>query len=133
MSGIARSRLIALGLPFVVVAGAFVVAGCAAAGTTGITWTTAAARAEAARTRTDHETLATYFDEQAQAALKKVEECQELRRRYERTPASIYYPIGMAPAMLAHYDALIEAHRQAAGRYEALAKLHRALAAEAER
>lgn len=121
-----------LSLPLVVIAGSLLVAACAATSTTGITRTTATARAEAARTRTDHETLATYFDEQAQAALKKVEECQQLRRRYERTPTSIYYPIGMAPAMLAHYDALIEAHRQAAGRYEALAKLHRVLAAEAE-
>lgn len=132
MGCIARSCLVALTLPFAVVAGTFVVAGCAATSKTGITWATATDRAEQARTRADHENLATYFDEQARAALTRVEECQELRRRYERTPASVFYPIGTVPAMLDHYDALIRAHRQAAERYEALAKLHRALAAQAE-
>lgn len=127
-----RSRLIAFSLPFVVVAGAFAVAGCAATSKTGITSATATDRAEQARTWADHENLATYFDEQARAALAKVKEYQELRRRYERTPASVFYPIGTVPAMLEHYDELIRAHRQAAERYEALAKLHRALAAQAE-
>ncbi len=111
--------------PATLIAAILVVAGCAAASKTGITATTLAERVTQARTPADHENLASYFDEQAATAERASEECRQLRKGYERTPQSLFYSIGLAPAMLMHYDDLIENHRRNAESYRSLADWHR--------
>lgn len=85
-------------------------------------------RVAEARAPEEHLSLAAYFEAQATAAQDEADRCRALRRYYERKPQTLYYPTGMAPAMLNHYDALIENHQRNAEEYRALAQLHRKLA-----
>ena len=107
---------------------ALVLTGCASAGTPAISEGDIEQRVAQARTSEQHLGLATYFEAHAAAAEHEADECRKLRRSYERTPQSLYSPIGMAPAMLSHYDQLIQNHQRNAAEYRALAQLHRSLA-----
>lgn len=109
--------------------GIVMLAGCATPGPQAVTEATLSERIAQARTMEDHTALAMYYDEQAAAAQRRSEEYRKLRKRYERTPQSLYYPLGMAPALLAHYDELIANQVRNAEAYRQLAALHREQAA----
>jgi len=79
----------------------------------------------------DHAALAAYFSAQARDAEDKAAARRAARRHYSHTPASIYYPIGTAPALLEHYDRLIAGYEQAARENRELSQLHQRLS-EAE-
>lgn len=84
-----------------------------------------------ASTPADHAALAAYFSAQARDAEDKAAARRAARRHYSHTPASIYYPIGTAPALLEHYDRLIAGYEQAARENRELSQLHQRLS-EAE-
>lgn len=93
-----------------------------------ITEETLEQRLAAATTAEDHASLAGYFRDQASKAEEKAAARRAARRHYAHTPAGTYYPIGMAPAMLEHYDRLIAGYEQEARESSALADSHQRLA-----
>lgn len=108
---------------------AVALAGCASASSTAAPSERAIEqRVAQARTPEEHLGLASYFEKQAAAAQRDADEYRTLRHYYERTPQSVYYPTGMAPAMLNHYDQLVQNQERNAVEYRALAQLHRSLA-----
>ena len=123
-----RPASIAVGRLSALVLAALVLTGCASVGTPALSEGDIEQRVAQARTAEQHLGLDTYFEAQAAAAEHDADECRKLRTHYQRTPQSLYYPIGMAPAMLSHYDQLIQNHRRNAEEYRALAQLHRSLA-----
>lgn len=113
----------------VVVALSTALSGCAATG--GAEEADLERRVAQATTPADHLALAAYFDQRAAAAERQRDEWRALRRHYERTPASTFYPIGTAPGMLSHYDQLIQDEESSARQLRALGQLHRGLADDA--
>ena len=85
-------------------------------------------RLATASTPAEHAALATYFKEQARDAEDKAAARRAARRHYAHTPASIFYPIGTAPAILEHYDRLIAGYEQAALENRELSQWHQRLA-----
>lgn len=100
----------------------------ACATVSGITEANLAQRVEQATTPADHLNLAAYFDDQAAAAERQRDKWRQLRKYYEHKPASLFYPIGTVPGMLAHYDQLIQDQQNSADECRALARVHRGLA-----
>lgn len=80
-----------------------------------------------AKSKADHERLATYFEQQAQALQAKVERHQKLAEDYEKSGS--YEKV--KGFMLQHCNAMIRSYRAAAEESLALARMHRQLAAEA--
>lgn len=103
--------------------------GCAATG--GAEEADLERRVAQATTPADHLALAEYFDRRAAVAERQRDEWQALRKYYERTPASTFYPIGTVPGMLSHYDQLIQDEESSARQCRALGQLHRGLGDDA--
>lgn len=80
-----------------------------------------------AKSKADHERLAEYFEQQAQALQAKVEHHQKLAEDYEKSGS--YEKV--KGFMLQHCNAMIRSYRGAAEESLALARIHRQLAAEA--
>lgn len=80
-----------------------------------------------AKSKADHESLAQYFEQEAQALEEKAERHQKLAEDYEK--GGSYEKV--KGFMLQHCNAMIRNYRQAAEDNLALAKMHRELAAEA--
>lgn len=79
-----------------------------------------------ARSKTDHESLAEYFEQEAHALQAKVERHQKLAEDYEK--GGSYEKV--KGFMLQHCNAMIRSYRGAAEENLALARIHRQLAAE---
>ncbi|MDQ3581783.1 MAG: hypothetical protein M3495_09290 [Pseudomonadota bacterium] len=80
-----------------------------------------------AKSKTDHERLAGYFEQEAQALQAKAERHQKLAENYEK--GGSYEKV--KGFMLQHCNAMIRSYRGAAEENLALARMHRQLAAEA--
>ncbi len=80
-----------------------------------------------AKSKADHERLAEYFEQEAQALQAKVERHQKLAEDYEK--GGSYEKV--KGFMLQHCNAMIRSYREAAEESLALARMHRQLAAEA--
>ena len=83
---------------------------------------------EAARTRADHEALATYYDGQAAAARAQAAEHLKLAASYQAAPAMSR---GGA-SMPAHCKAIAQGYEEIASRFESMAASHRQAAAQAK-
>jgi len=79
-----------------------------------------------ARSKADHENLAQYFEQEAQALQEKADRHQKLAEDYEK--GGSYEKV--KGFMLQHCNAMIRIYRQGAEENLALAKMHRQLAAE---
>jgi len=79
-----------------------------------------------ARSKADHETLAQYFEQEAQALQERADRHQKLAESYEK--GGSYEKV--KGFMLQHCNAMIRSYRQGAEENLALAKMHRQLAAE---
>ena len=80
-----------------------------------------------ARTRSDHQGLAQFFDQEAQEAMKRTETHRKMGRNYGLVP----WGRG-APAIQGreHCDRLVELYEEAEHENRALAALHREIAAQ---
>lgn len=84
-------------------------------------------RIESARTRSDHESLAQYYDNEATQARAKADMHRRMSRAYQGTT----YGVRGGPSMTAHCAATIRSFEAVASGYEGLAKGHREAAAAA--
>lgn len=80
-----------------------------------------------ATTAADHEALAAYYDQEAQAAHKKHEEHLKLKASYEKTPH-----LASKTSLPGHCGTIAENYNKTAKEYEGLAKLHRDMAKSAK-
>lgn len=80
---------------------------------------------QSASTRSDHEKIASAYDEQA-----GVEKASA--QRHERMAQSYRQGRNSSPGMAAHCDNLVRTYNQTADELVALAKMHRQMAAEAK-
>ncbi len=85
-------------------------------------------RIEAARTRSDYEALATYYDQQAAATRAVAVEHRKMAKSY---PAMISGGRGGA-SMPAHCDSIARMNEGLAGEYEGMAVAYRDLARQAQ-
>lgn len=103
-----------------------VLAGCASGPT--VTSTDLLQRVEAARTRSDHQSLATYYDQQAAAARAMAAEHRKMSVSYQGMLAG-----GRGGAsMPAHCNAIVRSQESIAAEYEAMAAGHRQMAEQAK-
>lgn len=123
-------RIVAAGAS-AILAAAITTAGCATTNASGITDADLNQRIQQASTPADHAAIAAYYDGQARESERLRRERQEARRHYAHTPASLFYPLGTTPAILEHYDRLIEGYDQTARESRALSQWHRQLAESA--
>jgi len=80
-----------------------------------------------AKTAADHEAIAAYYEQEAQAAHKKHEEHLKLKASYEKTPH-----LASKTSLPWHCSTIAENYNKTAKEYEALAKLHRDMAKAAK-
>jgi hypothetical protein len=73
-----------------------------------------------AKTPPDHEAIAAYYDQEAQAAHKKHEEHLKLKASYEKIPH-----LASKTGLPGHCNTIATNYQKMAKEYEALAKLHR--------
>ena len=81
----------------------------------------------AAKTPADHEAIAAYYDQEAQAAHKKHEEHLKLKASYEKIPH-----LASKTGLPWHCDTIATNYQKTAKEYEELAKLHRQMAKSAK-
>jgi type IV pilus biogenesis protein CpaD/CtpE len=84
-------------------------------------------RIESARTRADHEAIASVYEQQAGADKASSERHRGLARAYARAGNP---RVPTNPALISHCETLARTYEQAADENLALAKMHRQLAAE---
>ena len=84
-----------------------------------------------ARTRTDHEELASLYDQQASASRVAADKHKTLSASYDRISPWALNLTGLNAAMDQHCDSVAGNYRKAAEESSALAKLHRELAGKA--
>jgi hypothetical protein len=80
-----------------------------------------------AKTPADHEAIAAYYDQEAQAAHKKHEEHLQLKASYEKIPH-----LASKTSLPWHCSTIATNYQKTAKEYEALAKLHREMAKTAK-
>jgi hypothetical protein len=85
-------------------------------------------RVEAARTSSDHQALATYYDQKAAAARASAAEHRKLGSSY----AGNYAGGRGGTSMVAHCNAIVRSQESIAADYEAMAAAHRQLAGQAK-
>jgi hypothetical protein len=76
-----------------------------------------------AKTPADHEAIAAYYDQEAQAAHTKHEEHLKLQASYEKTPH-----LASKTGLPAHCKQIATDYDKIAKEYESLAKMHRQMA-----
>jgi len=88
-----------------------------------------------AKTPADHEALAAWYEQQADAAKKQVALHERMIERYEIAPYAEYYKGTHhdTPGFVMQCEALIRANQQAEKDFMALAALHRQMAADAKK
>ena len=84
-------------------------------------------RVEAARTASDHQALATYYDQQAAAARASAAEHRKMGSSY----SGMYAGGRGGASMAAHCNAIVRSQESMAADYEAMAVGHRQMAAQA--
>lgn len=84
-----------------------------------------------ARTRADHEALASRYDQQASASRVAADKHKTLSASYDRVSPWSLNLTGLNAAMAQHCDSAASNYRKAAEESSALAKLHRELADKA--
>jgi hypothetical protein len=85
-------------------------------------------RIEAARTRSDHEGLVTYYNQEAAAARAKAAEHRKMAKSYQGMVVS-----GKGGAsMAAHCNAIVKQFESIAAEYEGMAEGHQQLAKQAQ-
>ena len=84
-------------------------------------------RVEAARTASDHQTLATYYDQQAAAARAAAAEHRKMGSSY----SGMYAGGRGGASMSAHCNAIVRSQESMAADYEAMAAAQRQLAGQA--
>lgn len=97
---------------------------------TAVTDANVADKVEQAAIPADHENLARYYDERANAAEREAGGDRETRGRYESRWRPGEHPMG--PGAIAPYDHLIENHGDDAHEYRSLADWHREMARHAQ-
>jgi hypothetical protein len=85
-------------------------------------------RVAAARTASDHQALATYYDQQAAAARTSAAEHRKMGISY----SGMYAGGRGGASMSAHCDAIVRSQESIAAEYAAMAAAHRQLAAQAK-
>jgi hypothetical protein len=80
-----------------------------------------------AKTPSDHEAIAAYYDQEAQAAHKKHEEHLKLKASYEKIPH-----LASKTGLPGHCNTIATNYQKMAKEYEALAKLHRQMVKSAK-
>ena len=85
-------------------------------------------RVEAARTASDHQALATYYDQQAAAARASAAEHRKMGSSY----SGMYAGGRGGASMSAHCNAIVRDQESIAMEYEAMAAGHRQMAAQAK-
>lgn len=85
-------------------------------------------RIEAARTRGDHQSLATYYDQQAAAARTSAAEHRKMGSSY----AGNYAGGRGGASMASHCNAIVSNQESIAAQYEGMAAAHRQLAEQAK-
>ncbi len=80
----------------------------------------------AAKTKADHEALASAFDKQAEADKSMAERHQSLAKAYTSAP----WAKGSGAAMVKHCKSLTKAYRESASSNTDMAKMHRSVAAK---
>ena len=80
-----------------------------------------------AKTPADHEAIAAYYDQEAQAAHKKHEEHLQLKASYAKIPH-----LASKTGLPEHCNTIAMNYQKTAKEYEALAKLHRDMAKHAK-
>lgn len=80
-----------------------------------------------AKSPADHEAIAAYYDQEAQAAHKKHEEHLQLKASYEKIPH-----LASKTALPGHCNTIAMDYQKTAKEYEALAKAHRDMAKAAK-
>ena len=80
-----------------------------------------------AKTPADHEAIAAYYDQEAQAAHQKHEEHLQLKASYEKMPH-----LASKTGLPGHCNTIAANYEKTAKEYEALAKLHRDMAKTAK-
>ena len=113
--------------------------------TSGVSEANLADKIQHAKTPTDHQDIARYYEAEAQTADRKTEQDYELKRGYQRDwPDGMPGPAGMVGAYgfqahefehgaEEHYDHLSERSKDESREYHALADEHRRMAAQLER
>ncbi len=85
-------------------------------------------RIESARTRGDHEALATYYNQEAAKARAIADNHRKMAKSYQGNLSG-----GRGGAsMPAHCNAIVRSHESIAAEYEGMAAAHRQLAAQAQ-
>ncbi len=84
-------------------------------------------RIEAARTPADHQSLATYYTQEAAKARDKVLEHRKMGKSYQSMAAA-----NRGSGMLTHCNGLVQSYESAAVEYDALAVAHRQMADQAK-
>jgi hypothetical protein len=84
-------------------------------------------RIEAARTRADHEGLATYYDKEASSARAIAADHRRMAKSYGAAPAT-----GRGTSMSAHCNAIVRQYEGIAVEFDGLAAGHRQMAAGAQ-
>ena len=80
-----------------------------------------------AKTAADHEAIAAYYEQEAQAAHKKHEEHLKLKASYEKIPH-----LASKTGLPGHCSTIAENYNKTAKEYEALAKIHKDMAKSAK-
>jgi hypothetical protein len=80
-----------------------------------------------AKTPTDHEAIATYYEKEAQEARRKQTEHQQMRDEYAKLPV-----LKTKTGAVDHCDAIAKKYEEIAKDYEALAQMHREMATAAK-
>lgn len=80
-----------------------------------------------AKSRADHEQIASYYEQEAKAARAKSDEHRQLAAQYKKPGYG-----NAAPILVQHCNYIAAKYRQAAAESLKLAKLHRELAAKAK-
>jgi hypothetical protein len=80
-----------------------------------------------AKTPADHEAVAAYYDQEAQAAHQKHAEHLKLKASYEKTPH-----LASKTGLPGHCNTIAMNYQKMAKEYEALAKVHREMAKSAQ-
>ena len=85
-------------------------------------------RVEAARTASDHQALATYYDQQAAAARASAAQHRKMGSSY----SGMYAGGRGGASMAAHCNNIVRSQESMAAEYEAMAAAHRQLAGQAK-
>jgi hypothetical protein len=114
-----------LGRAAIALALALVLAGCASSPTSPPQEITQ--RIESARTRADHDSLATYFTQEATQAREAAALHRKMAKSYQSRPSG---ERGSA-SMVSHCNALAQGYENSVSMYESMAASHRQMAAQA--